>query len=170
MGADGRGLQRELRAGLQRGARPAINAIRQEALQTLPASGGKQVRKMKIVGRTTVDGKEFKVRARAGKLQDNESLAHRVSNASYTLRLVTGRGIAQLQIRGRAKGGKTLDLKSINDGIVRHPVFGDRGSWVAQPVRPGFFTRACEANRDAVLQGIREAAENVAEQLRQATH
>ena len=49
MGTEGQGLQRELQAGLQRGARPAIGAIRWEALLTLPSGGGNSVRKLKIV-------------------------------------------------------------------------------------------------------------------------
>lgn len=166
MGTEGQGLRRELQAGMQRGARPAIGAIRWEALLTLPSSGGSQVRKMKIVNRVTIEGTEFKVRRRVGKLQENESLAHKVANASYTVKLVRGSQTA-IQIVGRAKGGQTLDLKSINDGLVRHPVFGNREHWVDQHVSSGFFTRACEANKDEVLQGIRDAAERVAAYLTQ---
>ena len=164
MGPEGKGLQRELQAGLPRGARPAIGAIRWEALLTLPSSGGRQVRKLKIVGRVTVGETEFKVRRRAGALKANESLAHKVANASYVVRNVGGRNPA-ITIRGRAKGGQTLDLKAINDGLVRHPVFGNREHWVDQQVHPGFFVRACEANKDEVLKGIREAADVVAAQL-----
>lgn len=168
MGTEGKGLQRELQAGLQRGARPAIGAIRWEALLTLPSSGGSQVRKLKKVGGTVIDGKTFVYRARAGKLADNESLAHKVANASYVVRSVGGSRDPQIQIRGRAKGGQTLDLKSINDGIVRHPVFDNREKWVSQRVHPGFFFRACEANKDEVEGGIKEALRNVAAQLNQA--
>jgi hypothetical protein len=175
MGTEGKGLQRELQAGMQRGARPIVGghgspgAIQWEALLTLPSSGGNQVRKMKIVNRVEIEGTQYKVRRRAGKLQDNESLAHKVANASYVVRSVQGGNgrykVAQIQIRGRAKGGQTLDLKSINDGLVRHPVFGNKEHWVDQQVPSGFFTRACEANKDEVLRGIREAAETVAAKL-----
>jgi len=169
MGTEGKGLQRELQAGLQRGARPAINAIRWEALLTLPSTGGKQTRKLKIYKRAEIDGQVYKYRNRSGALADNESLAHKVANASYTLRIVTGGGLAQLQIRGRAKGGQTIDLKSINNGIVRHPVFGDTDHWVTQRVHPGFFTRACEANVEDVRKGLNDAVRRVAEYLHQAT-
>lgn len=169
MGSEGKGLQRELQAGLQRGARPAIGAIRWEALLTLPSSGGKQVRKLKIVNRVTVDGNEFKVRRRAGKLQANEPLAQRVAGASFTVRIIGGGRNPAVQIRGRAKSGKSLDIRSIDEGLVRHPVFGDRDYWKDQKVPPGFFTRACRANLDEVRKGLKEAIESAAAQLNQAT-
>ena len=164
MGSEGNGLNRELQAGLQRGARPAINAIRWEALLTLPSSGGSQIRKLKIVNRAEIDGRKFVYRRRAGALKDNESLAHRVANASYVVRNVGGQRNPQIQIRGKA-GKQTLDLRSINDGLVRHPVFGNREHWVDQHVQAGFFVRACQANQDEVLKGIREAIATVVAKL-----
>ena len=169
MGTEGKGMQKELQAGMQRGARPALSAIRWEALLTLPASGGNQVRKLKITGRVTIGGVEYKVRRRAGALKPNESLAHKVANASYVVRSIGGKD-PHIQIRGRAKGGQKMDLKSINEGLVRHPTFGRKGpdDWEDQPVPKGFFTRACEANKEQVLQGLKAAAESVATKLNQA--
>lgn len=50
---------------------------------------------------------------------------------------------AGLSIReGRnSSTGKRTDLRRINAGTVRHPLFGDRHHWYLEKVEPGFATK-----------------------------
>lgn len=70
----------------------------------------------------------------------------------------------RIRARGRAHRRKVIRL---NDGIITHPVFGDRQRWVDQTrgMRPGFFTdpadRAGPAVRDRVLAAMAETARKI---------
>jgi hypothetical protein len=83
-----------------------------------------------------------------GKVSVNSALQGRVASISVVLRT------------------KGTDLRSINRGELRHPVFGNREVWVGQPVPVGAWTRAFEAERqeatDAALKAIQEALDDVA--------
>lgn len=83
-----------------------------------------------------------------GKVSVNSALKGRVANISVALRT-----------RG-------ADLKKINMGNLRHPVFGNREVWVGQPVPSGAWSRAFEAERTeataAVLKAAQEALDDVA--------
>lgn len=67
-----------------------------------------------------------------------------------------------------ASHGK-VSLGPLNAGDLRHPTYG-RGRWVRQPVRPGFWSKACDdaaqGSDDELLQGLREAAQTTAQRSR----
>lgn len=54
--------------------------------------------------------------------------------------------------------------KAIDEGTVRHPVFG-RGAWVAQKVTPGFFTETIEGEADAIRREVVDVLEDVAKKI-----
>jgi hypothetical protein len=88
-----------------------------------------------------------------------------VARSRITGVVLTGANSAGIKIRGTRNliTGKS-DLKSIDAGAVRHPVYSNRGQWVEQAVRPGFFTDAVtEEGRkqleDAALNAVDRAAE-----------
>lgn len=57
-----------------------------------------------------------------------------------------------------ARGRKELrDVRAVNNGVLRHPVFGNRSRWVPQPVRPGFVTRAVDRTWDRVYRASDDA-------------
>jgi len=79
--------------------------------------------------------------------------------ANATRVLPTSGGLAQVVARSRVStktrmrgqqvgvritGQSDMDIASINRGRLRHPLFGDRGHWYSQQVRPGFFTEPLE--------------------------
>lgn len=70
---------------------------------------------------------------------------------------------ASVQVLLKNKGA---DLRSLDRGILRHPVFGNRGAWVAQSVPGQTFSRAFEAQvdkaRDAAVKGAQAALDDVA--------
>lgn len=65
------------------------------------------------------------------------------------------------------RNGVTLTAvaSSINRGIVRHPVFGRRGSTVTQRVRPGYFSRPFVAAEDAVQDRLTKVLERIIARL-----
>lgn len=51
-----------------------------------------------------------------------------------------------------------MDLPALDAGQFRHPVYGNRGTWVAQTIRPHWFTDTMEAEADNVIRPVVEAA------------
>lgn len=111
-----------MRMSLKAAAATAIPAIRESAIATLPSSGGRN-----------------EVGARA--------LNERVARAPYRARTVLGAKSASVTIRG-AQGNR--HLRDINNGQVRHPLFGNRDHWYTTPVKPGFFTTPLERMAPAI--------------------
>lgn len=58
------------------------------------------------------------------------------------------------------------DLRSMNNGVLRHPVFGNKNAWVSQSIRENVFTEAFDKHRDeavkAMEQALRAAADEIA--------
>lgn len=105
----------------------------------LKEAGDKEVRRelFKALNRAT---KKPKAEARLRALQTlpkRGGLAARVAASRFSTRNRTTRtGDAVLQIVARNPD----NIRSIDKGRVRHPVFGHRDRWVAQPVKPGWFS------------------------------
>lgn len=57
------------------------------------------------------------------------------------------------------------DIKRMNAGTVRHPLFGNRQHWYTQAVTPGWFERPVQADlpqvRDAVNKAIQRTLDNI---------
>lgn len=49
---------------------------------------------------------------------------------------------------------KNHDIESINKGIARHPLWGNKGHWFNTPVKPGFFDRPIEGRAPEFARGI----------------
>lgn len=67
---------------------------------------------------------------------------------------------------GRNSAGKRSDFVGLNDGTIRHPLFGNREHWYPQQVRANFFTDAIteegvRAFREAVVVAVDRAAAEV---------
>lgn len=59
-----------------------------------------------------------------------------------------------------------VDLKRIDAGNLRHPVYGNRGAWVSQRVRPGFWSKTLEDKApDKVREALLEVLDDVERQL-----
>lgn len=83
-----------------------------------------------------------------GRVSVNSALNGRVANISVVLRT------------------QGADLRAMNRGNLRHPVFGNRAVWTWQPVPSGSWSRAFEAERGeataAVLKAAQDALDDVA--------
>lgn len=77
-----------------------------------------------------------------------------------TKRRLSGQDVS---VRLVASGG---DLRRLDEGRVRHPVFGHRKVWVTQEVQPGWFSRPAEAAAPLVRQELLAVFDDVREQIR----
>lgn len=57
------------------------------------------------------------------------------------------------------------DVRAIDRGRVRHPVFGNRGVWVNQQIKPGWFTKTLEDGAPVVRRELVDVLDNVARRL-----
>lgn len=78
----------------------------------------------------------------------------------------TGFRTASIKLVGaKSSRGKKHDIRSLDRGRLRAPLFGNRRFWHQQAVRPGFFSdassEAVEAFRDATIKAIDKAVSKV---------
>ena len=57
------------------------------------------------------------------------------------------------------------DIRRIDKGVLRHPVFGNMNVWVSQPVKPGWFTHTLAEESDPVRRELLEVFDDVARRL-----
>lgn len=86
-----------------------------------------------------------------------------MAKASLTTSAVSGRN-AGVRIKARHK---SYDLKGLNEGRLRHPVFGNRNVWVEQTagVNPGFLDEAFEKSKPEVTRGIQRVLADIARKV-----
>jgi hypothetical protein len=112
----------------------------------LRAAGEKDLRRELLRGIQRA-GKPLKAAARTAALTELPSrggLAERVAGSRWAVKTRTaGRGVGV-----RVTGAGDLDLRSLNRGRLRHPLYGKRGHWFDQPVPPGWFDDAMQVAAD----------------------
>ena len=97
-------------------------------------------------------------------------LAERVASSKFGVR-ITGTG---KRVGLRITGAGSYNLRRMDDGIIRHPVYADRAelrkdwAWVNQPVRPGWFSDAEEGKAPEVRNELVKAIDAVAVKLEAA--
>jgi hypothetical protein len=85
-------------------------------------------------------GGPLKRSARQGAIQIlpyRGGLAERVAASRFTATVSTRGSGAGLRITGIGR----YQLSRLDDGSVRHPVYGNRRNWVTQTIKPGWFTK-----------------------------
>ncbi len=110
----------------------------------IKTSGDKDLRRELLRGMQR-GGKPLKDAARRGALErlpKRGGLAERVASSKFGVRTsTTGKG-ASVRVIGRSG----YDLQGMDDGLIRHPVYGKwRKGVKGQPVKPGWFSDAEEA-------------------------
>jgi hypothetical protein len=73
-------------------------------------------------------------------------------------------GDPQIHIRGRA-GSQAVDLRAIDSGLIRHPVFGRPDSWVMQRITAGTWTYAMLSEAPQARREVEAALDDVAAKL-----
>lgn len=86
-----------------------------------------------------------------------------MAKASLTTSAVAGRN-AGVRIKARHR---SYDLKRLNEGRLRHPVFGNRGVWVEQTagINPGFFDDSFEKSKPEIARGVRRVLDDIARKV-----
>lgn len=82
---------------------------------------------------------------------------------------------AQLGLQARGRGGREAgiriitsrkhDYRSLNEGKLRHPVFGNRSVWVSQPVRPRLLEHRFEDEKPEIRRAIKRVMDEVARKV-----
>lgn len=57
------------------------------------------------------------------------------------------------------------DIRAIDRGRLRHPVFGNRTTWVNQEVKPGWFTRTVSDGSPIVRRELERVIDDVARKI-----
>lgn len=82
-----------------------------------------------------------------------------VSKASIRVRVLrTGRRAGISLVVGRNSAHGRTDIKRIDAGVTRHPLWGNRKHWYAQSVTPGFATNVIRTGGADQLRAASEAA------------
>lgn len=86
-----------------------------------------------------------------------------MGRASLTTSATSGRN-AGVRIRARHKD---YDLKRLNAGRLRHPVFGNRSVWVEQTagINPGFLDDSFEKQKPEIARGIQRVLDDIARKV-----
>lgn len=142
-GMEMQALGRKIRAAGEGG-----NLIRKELLKEIRAEGPAIRTKVRASARESMP--------KRGGL--NDWLAGvRVSMATST----TGNRVG-VRVKG-AKGKH--DIKAINRGRLRHPVYGHRDRWKTQSIEPGFFDKPIAAMAPELRASVRAAMDAAARKL-----
>ena len=107
-----------LRKGLNSALKPIQVEVNKQADKVLPAGGG-------LAKRVTTARWTTKVRGGRRPAVKGEMSQRKKGKSRVTRRSVKGR----------------LDLRSLNAGRLRHPVYGNRRAWVSQRVSKGWFDK-----------------------------
>lgn len=79
----------------------------------------------------------------------------------------SGRTTARVLLRVHADGQRERrDLPALNQGILRHPVYGNRNRWVAQRVRRGVVDRPVDRLGPEIRRQMDAVVAYVADQLK----
>lgn len=86
-----------------------------------------------------------------------------MAKASLTTSATSGRN-AGVRIRARHKD---YDLKRLNAGRLRHPVFGNRSAWVQQTagINPGFLDDSFEKQKPEIARGVLRVLDEIARKV-----
>ena len=102
---------------------------------------------------------DVKASARAN-LPRRGGLADQVARSSFGVRTRLTGNSAGVRIAGTSRSVKSL--RAINEGRLRHPVFGNRKVWREQRLEPGFFTDPIEKRAPEIRRGIQQVMTKIA--------
>lgn len=88
-------------------------------------------------------------------------LAALIARSRFRTSIKTGKNTAGVQIVAK----DSHDIRAINRGKVRHPVWGNRKVWVLQSVEPGWFDEPIEDRADAMREAIARAVDRTLREL-----
>lgn len=100
-------------------------------------------------------------RVAADTLPKRGGLADKVASQPYSVRTSLALSGAKVSIVGRGM----KELSDIDEGRLRHPVFGDRSRWSQQSVTPGFFSQTIARRAPAIRDDIEKSMGHIAAEI-----
>lgn len=88
-------------------------------------------------------------------------LAALIAKSRFRAAIRTGKSTAGVRVLAKDRH----DIRSINRGKVRHPVWGNRKVWVLQSVQPGWFDEPLYEREDAMREAISRAVDRTLREL-----
>ncbi len=82
----------------------------------------------------------------------------------------TGSGDPGVSIRARTRRAQRRRLQRLDQGVLAHPLFGNRRHWYDQPVREGWFTQPAEDSAPRVRADIETALDRVKDKIFRGAH
>ena len=135
----------------------------------LKAAGERDLRRelLKGVQRAAKPAKEAAKKAALEELPDVGGLAAEIAGSKFSAKTNTGRNPSvRITAKGRPnRSGREHDLRSLDRGRLRHPLYGNRGHWYNQAVKPDWFTEAMKKQAPEVRKEIVAAIDAVARKL-----
>jgi hypothetical protein len=83
-------------------------------------------------------------------------LAERIASAPMSISV--GQGKVKIRVRG-------IDARNADRGRLRHPVYGNRGAWVTQVIKPGWFTDRMRREAPKVRPELVKAMDRIAAKI-----
>ena len=109
-------------------------------------------RVLKRAQREAVKPLQREIKAEALATLPKRGLYNQIMSRAVKTSVTGGTPGKRLIVRVYARGkAEERDVKRVNDGILRHPVFGHRKTWKTTRVRPGFVDRPVDKLADQVL-------------------
>jgi hypothetical protein len=81
-----------------------------------------------------------------------------------------GRADPGVTVWARTRGPRRVRLRRLDQGILEHPLFGNREFWYRQAVRPGWFTQPNQDAAPRVRASLEAALERVKDQIWAGVH
>lgn len=103
-------------------------------------------------------------------LPSRGGLGPRTARAAYRTRMRAGRSPSVTVVASLRKqdGGGKVDLRAMDRGRLRHPVFG-RGRWVTQQIRPGWWSEVGLRSGRKARRLVEAGMDRVRQQLERST-
>ena len=150
-------IKRELTKSIRLAAVPLIDAAKASAASELPKGGGRGVRSQnRKTGAKQSKLKKSGFASRGGTTSRVESLASRVANAKYTVKVLTGANPGVV-LQATGSSGRKINLQALDDGTVRHPLFGNKSHWYPESVKVGWWSEPMQAGLPVVEVAVKAA-------------
>ncbi len=135
--------------------------------KALKAAGGtadsKALRKelLKGIQRASRPLKEAAQSSARANLPQSGGLAETVGQAKFRTKTISGGKRVGVRVVATGKH----NIRAMDRGRLRHPVFGNRAVWVEQSIKPGWFSDAIQDGAPRVRAEIVLVMESVADRL-----
>jgi len=129
----------------------------------LKAAGDKGMQRelYAAINRATKPMKEAVKRSAATELPRRGGLAETVAGGKFRTQRRTSKKASGVRIVATGK----LDIRGMDRGRLRHPVFGNRSVWVTQQIAAGWWTRPLEHAAPAVRVDLEKAMDVIAKKI-----